>query len=821
MHTNIASNDPLFSIVIAVYNNEKYVSIAIESVLSQDFNDYEIIIVDDGSTDNTSNIVDSYARNYLNIRVIHQSNQWIYASFNNGVLESRGRYVYILNSDDLLLPNALETLYKLLVKYNYPDVIWTRVIACKCDDEQNVLSQHLLGSDGVVEKYYSSREQVHKSWLYIYKNDFSVNQANLYSRELMLHHPFRNDVYGADTLFNISIAEEIQTCVVCPKPIYRFNMYTSQRNTSIGKYYEYEHMMFSDFYVGHRDLLRKWGCWNKKAQQFFAERRIRQFIGELRSMTFSSCTLTREEKIRRTFSEYKDDIIDECSQILDKEEEVESRIIFFLREMIGDKISNETMELKDAIVRDFLDYSSLKKQTMKSLQHKVRRMVYNTQNPCHIGKIFYNEYIKGFSQKNHEKKKVIWLCNVVIPEFAAGYGMRKVYAGSWISGMLSEVEKKDDVEVAFVFPIFNSNRMRDGFSNGHRFFSFHFENTDQYTISENRIERMEEILEDYCPDIVHIWGTEYPWTLEMLHACKKRNLLDHMVVYIQGLTSICARSYQAGIPEPFYSRKINNERSIKEFAEEFVMKGKNEVTVLQNAKHVIGRTEWDHGIINAVNNKLKYYYVREILRNSFYDNIGGWSYDNCDKHKIFVSQAAYPIKGFHHLIQALPIVLDVYPDTCVIVAGDDITTDRLNPYSLYVLELIEKNGVNESVFFLGRLSEDEMIQHYISANVFVSASSIENSSNSVCEAMMVGTPIVASFVGGISSFLEHGISGFLYPENEIELMAFYIILLFSNPLLCGELSKSAIKKAMIINSRNDGYNDLLKCYSRIIDHNVR
>lgn len=74
---------PLFSIIIAVYNNERYVKNAIKSILDQDFKDYEIIIVDDGSTDTTPLIVDQIAEKDSRISVIHQDNQWIYASFNN------------------------------------------------------------------------------------------------------------------------------------------------------------------------------------------------------------------------------------------------------------------------------------------------------------------------------------------------------------------------------------------------------------------------------------------------------------------------------------------------------------------------------------------------------------------------------------------------------------------------------------------------------------------------------------------------------------------------------------------------------------------
>ena len=113
---------PLISIITPVYNNEKYVKNAVESVLRQGFDDYEYIIVDDGSTDNTPQIVDEIAGKDKRIRVIHQKNQWIYASFNNGIKEAAGKYVYILNSDDRMREGMLAKMVQIVKQYG-PDVV--------------------------------------------------------------------------------------------------------------------------------------------------------------------------------------------------------------------------------------------------------------------------------------------------------------------------------------------------------------------------------------------------------------------------------------------------------------------------------------------------------------------------------------------------------------------------------------------------------------------------------------------------------------------------------------------------------------------------
>lgn len=92
---------PLISIITAVYNNERYIRNVAESVLNQDFKDIEYIIVDDGSTDKTPQIIDEIASKDARVKVIHQKNQWIFASYNNGVKAASGKYFYIINSDDL------------------------------------------------------------------------------------------------------------------------------------------------------------------------------------------------------------------------------------------------------------------------------------------------------------------------------------------------------------------------------------------------------------------------------------------------------------------------------------------------------------------------------------------------------------------------------------------------------------------------------------------------------------------------------------------------------------------------------------------------
>jgi glycosyltransferase involved in cell wall biosynthesis len=100
---------PFFSIIIPTYNRANLLSKAIQSVIEQTFSNWELIIVDDGSTDNTKEVVSTFKD--IGIRYIYQTNQERSAARNNGTNHSKGQYICFLDSDDYYLPNHLQTFY--------------------------------------------------------------------------------------------------------------------------------------------------------------------------------------------------------------------------------------------------------------------------------------------------------------------------------------------------------------------------------------------------------------------------------------------------------------------------------------------------------------------------------------------------------------------------------------------------------------------------------------------------------------------------------------------------------------------------------------
>jgi glycosyltransferase involved in cell wall biosynthesis len=120
----MSSSSPYFSIIIPSYNRANFLSQTIQSVLDQSFQDWECIVVDDGSTDNTAEVVNAFRENDHRIIYLHQENAERCIARNNGIVHSNGKYICFLDSDDLFLPNHLEVLHTEIKKMNEPTALF-------------------------------------------------------------------------------------------------------------------------------------------------------------------------------------------------------------------------------------------------------------------------------------------------------------------------------------------------------------------------------------------------------------------------------------------------------------------------------------------------------------------------------------------------------------------------------------------------------------------------------------------------------------------------------------------------------------------------
>ena len=410
--------------------------------------------------------------------------------------------------------------------------------------------------------------------------------------------------------------------------------------------------------------------------------------------------------------------------------------------------------------------------------------------------------------------KILWITNVALPDVSKDLDTQPSPFGGWLTGYLNEILKKD-IHLVSVFP-YGKNVQGN------------FENITYYGFkakSEKKelLEYFVNIIDKEKPDVIHIFGTEFLHSNLMVKASKKLSMLQNTVVSIQGLVSLCAKHYFAFLPRRvingFTLKEILKRNNIKNSALKFKKQGVSEVETLKEVKNVIGRTDWDEAAVKQINPNINYHFCNESLRDGFYNK--EWSLENCEKHSVFVSQSSYPLKGFHLMLEGFKEIVKKYPDAKLYTTGKNPLTlkgkDKLKQsfYSKYLGKLIKKYKLENNVEFLGFLSEEKMAERFLKSNVFVSPSSIENSPNSVGEAMLLGVPTVSSDVGGVKNMLTHGKDGFIYPADEPYMIEYYVSKIFESSDLAKEISKSAKEHAEYTHNRFLNGKTLMEIYNNI------
>ena len=182
----------LISVIIPVYNSEKYLLKCVESVLAQSYTHYEILLIDDGSDDHSSKICDDYANKHENIRAFHKPNGGASSARNVGIKEAAGRYVFFLDSDDWLEPSALEKMIITATKEN-ADLVFCEAQAIddegKTEYKDNYSHKELYHSDDAfhIMMQMMERKEFHVAiWMLLLdrelftKNDIQFKEGIMY-----------------------------------------------------------------------------------------------------------------------------------------------------------------------------------------------------------------------------------------------------------------------------------------------------------------------------------------------------------------------------------------------------------------------------------------------------------------------------------------------------------------------------------------------------------------------------------------------------------------------------------------------------------------
>lgn len=425
--------------------------------------------------------------------------------------------------------------------------------------------------------------------------------------------------------------------------------------------------------------------------------------------------------------------------------------------------------------------------------------------------------------------KILWVCNVPIPVIAENIGVKVPNICGWLTGFVNQINQDDSIDLSICFPILGSKKVIDGKIGRIKYYSFaqpkllgFLPVEDQVHESQLMRDHIRKIVDLVRPEILHIFGTEYP------HSKVAAEIFDNprkTVVHIQGLTSYYWMHFNSGIPynqlKRFMISNIARGNLLKQ-SEKMRKRGLFETETLIKVGHVIGRTDWDEACCTQTNPSLAYHFCNESLRDAFYSC--NWSIEECERYSIFMSQAATPIKGLHFMLRALPEIIRIYPNTHLYIAGNNIVNYgsiyaklKFSVFAAYIKQLIQSNKLENYVTFTGSLSEEQMKERFLKSNVFVSPSTIENSPNSLGEAMLLGMPCISSDVGGVKNLMEHGKEGYIYQGDAPYMLAYYIKKIFANDRNAVEMGKAAQKHACRTHDRKTNLNRLLEIYEEIMN----
>jgi glycosyltransferase involved in cell wall biosynthesis len=393
--------------------------------------------------------------------------------------------------------------------------------------------------------------------------------------------------------------------------------------------------------------------------------------------------------------------------------------------------------------------------------------------------------------------KILWITNFVLP--SSGYSdVKKIMSGTWLEAMLKSLSAEKDVQL--YIGMFSGKYSPPRKVNGIGYYRIAAKR-QLFSFKSNYGMRKEirALISSVSPDIVHIQGTEYPRSEAVIDECRRQNV--KVVASVQGLIYICGYT----IPQQaFFCRR----------------RGTAEKSMINKLDAVLGRTDWDRAHVKEIAPKTLYSHSPELLRPVFYEN--RWSEPR--DLSVLVGNMSSPLKGLHIVLNAMKLLHRDFPGLKLRIIGECLyEPTRIKrkllkkSYINYISSLIEELDLYSSIEWLGECTGGQIVKAMKKSKVYIQASSIENSPNSLAEALQIGMPVVVSDVGGTVNMVEHGKDGFVYRFGDVSVLAYYTAKLLRTASLMKEISDYSYSKNK--NAYSDGSSackKLLENYRGII-----
>jgi len=252
---------PFFSLIVPVYNVEKYLKQCLNSVLSQSFKDYELIVVNDGSTDNGGAICDEYENMDSRVRVIHQKNGGLSAARNTGIKIAKGKYLWFVDSDDYIKEDSLGKLHKSLSKEEVDVLGFSNIVFF--EEKGKVEINNLFPETEILsnsEFFKKELPLVIAPWIYVFNHDFLKKNEINFREDIIIHE---------DWFFLHEVFVKLKRIKCLQEHFYfyriRPNSLTTSSNRDLDKLHTYAESIYQMNDLRNRHLFQKF--WDDKIYQ--------------------------------------------------------------------------------------------------------------------------------------------------------------------------------------------------------------------------------------------------------------------------------------------------------------------------------------------------------------------------------------------------------------------------------------------------------------------------------------------------------------------------------------------------------------------------
>ena len=318
------------------------------------------------------------------------------------------------------------------------------------------------------------------------------------------------------------------------------------------------------------------------------------------------------------------------------------------------------------------------------------------------------------------------------------------------------------------------------------------------------------VINDFKPDIIHCFGSEWPFGL------LAREVDVPIVIHMQGFINIYSLSESMCCRNSdIYKYHHYNPAAIIHYWYRSLKSGsanKREQEIMRRNKYFMGRTEWDKNIVKYYSHDARYYHCEEAIRPEILHSKLTWTFTPRKKMRIVTISSASSLKGNNTILHTAKLLKDFGFDFEWRVAGN------MDTFKLFE-SITNLRHTDLNIKLLGFINADEVAKELSEADVYVHTAIIDNSPNSLCEAQLIGCPVVSTYIGGIPQLVSHGHTGLLYPFNEPHTLAFTLMNIHGDRLLLESLSSNERSVACkrhdeqaIMAGLQDIYNDIIKSY---------